>query len=97
MWTDVKISVEVGGVVSENRTYRDPTIVGLFVPTFGVAVNLNDGLVTAISWDSVDCELCNVSKVKNFNSFLNFFLFEISIYFCLCYFKLIGNDAKRMF
>lgn len=63
-WNDVKLSMEIGGISSSNVTYRDPTILGLFVPSYGIAASLSSGVVQSLAWDTIDCQLCNVSKVS---------------------------------
>jgi len=70
-YTDVQLTMEISGVTSDFRVYRLPTLPIFFVPTYGMAINLDSGNVTGLSWDNYECSLCNKSvatgEVECFN------------------------------
>jgi hypothetical protein len=68
---DVLIEIEVNGVKSSQRIYRDPTRNGFFVGTFAASITIDEGSLMSIDWDSYNCELCNVSKTTGHRECMN--------------------------
>lgn len=61
-YDDAYISVEVAGVFSDTRVYRESLKPTVFVGAFTILIRMVEGNVTEVSWDESDCSECSIDN-----------------------------------
>jgi hypothetical protein len=62
-FTEVGIELQIGNITSPRINYRESH--SLHASSLAAAVNMADGVITSIEWDSIKCDLCDEQRCIN--------------------------------